>query len=1388
MLAIALPATLPIAFMATPALAAGAVPAAQGHLRAALQPELAQGPFDKASSAPTTPAQGRLPWLQKTKVSRPRSASPLASTPSVGGSWSWQNPLPDGNPLYAISCPIASTCFGAGYDSPILSTTDGGSTWNQQAQAFGITGISCATVSTCVGVDYFGFVISTVDGHTWTGQSINGGHFLSGVSCASATVCFVVGYAGSIFRTGDGGSSWTAQTSGTSANLFGISCPTTTTCYAVGDGPNFLKTADGGSSWSDFHPNLATSISLYAISCATVSACMAVGQTGSRFETSNGGLDNWPSDGGMTTANNFLGVSCPTATQCFLASGDGFVYRQVAPSLWSHASVGEPGSLYAISCPTGSACYTDGDFGTIAATTSGGTGWSQQLGLPANNLNGISCPSAAVCFAAGAGGEIGATTNGGTTWSTQNSGTPWALSSISCPSISTCHAVGVSGTVIGTTDGGTTWNLQTLSTGNLVSISCVPTACYAVTNVSSFIKTTDGINWSSPAGVGVATGLTGISCATASVCFATDADSSGQNLVYVTTDGGVTWTISFNLASDSQAGISAPFGAITCPSATTCFAVGGSGLIATTTDGGANWRTDNSSSNVTLTGVSCPDTNTCYATASDSTILHTTDNGGIWDVQMGTNPYAAISCPSPAVCFAVGSGGVNPGAVSATANGGAAWTRQQPAGTTRSIHGISCPNVLTCFAVAFDTILTTHDGGVTWTTRTLTTTDQLTGISCPDVNTCYAVGWPGAIYFTGNGGTSWSYQANSISGEDQSLNDVSCWSTTSCVAVGTGGTALSTSNGGTWTVESSGTIQFLLGVSCPSSALCVATGTNGAVITRSSGSWQSRVSGTSQYLDQVACPTASVCYAAGQAGTMLRSPDGGISWAADTSGTTENLLGLACVNAADCVAAGTLGIVIGTSDGSRWVDHSPPTLNNLYSVATPDQNHVWIGGAGGSILESTLPPVAAILPAASNAAYGGYTTAAEITNIGTSPASITIGYVDSNGDTVGSGDSIASLPPNATWTVRQDNGNGFLAGGAGSAVIYSSQPVASFVNEFAPGVGDATSYTGINPGVGAGTTLFAPTITNNAYGGYTTGIGLVNASAAPTNITITYRNAAGTAVKTQTLTGVAAGAYQGLYSGDVALGLPSGFAGTATITSSAGPLAAIVNETGPGGQLSSYDTVTAGSSTLFAPAALRNAYGGYNTGMGIQNTTGTAGTVTINYYNASGAATTTTAPIAANGYLGVYQGTDIAADGPYTAKITSTVAIAAIVNEVAPSTSSAQQSTAYNTFASGSATLHLPLVESAGSDAWSTGEGIMNTGSTATTVTVTYYDTSSGAAIGTPQSQSLQPNAYWGLYQPLGGLASGDRASAVVTTSTGGQVAVVCNESSSTSFMSYTGQ
>ncbi len=549
-------------------------------------------------------------------------------------------------------------------------------------------------------------------------------------------------------------------------------------------------------------------------------------------------------------------------------------------------------------------------------------------------------------------------------------------------------------------------------------------------------------------------------------------------------------------------------------------------------------------------------------------------------------------------------------------------------------------------------------------------------------------------------------------------------------------------------------------------------------------------------------------------------PGGSVMWMAlvpaagtDTStNPNDAIAGTYTLTASSCSAgifpsSSTYTVAGHSSTGLTYINGSPSVTSCSYSLAFSGTIpvptlavEVFVAVSGFWDYSATVQTVsqAAVLPAMANGAYGGYITAATIQNIGAAPAIIRIAYFNQNGSPVGAGDGMDSLPVNASWTVRQDNGNSFPSSGgdaaqAGSAIVYSSQPIASFVNEFPPGnVGDATSYSGVQVPSGVGTTLYAPTIVNNAYGGYTTGIGLLNQGGSSTDVTITYRDGGGALVKTQTVSALAAHAYKALYSGDAALALPAGFAGTATITNSAAqPLGAIVNETGPGGQFSSYDAVPAGSTTLNAPVALNNAFGGYYTGMGIQNTSASPGAVSVTYYDASGTPTVKNFSIAANGSLGVYQGsaTDGPAVGAYTAVIqSSTVSLAAIVNEVASSTTSAKQSTSYNTFSAGSATVNLPLVENGGSDPWNTGVGIMNTGTGSATVQVSYYDSATGTAIGTAQLQSLASHAFWGVYQPTGGLPSGTRATAVVTTSTGGQVAVICNESSATTFMSYDGQ
>jgi len=812
--------------------------------------------------------------------------------------------------------------------------------------------ISCADATHCVAVGDGGVVMYTTDGGTsWAKRTTNYGNFLAGVSCPSTVECTAVGALGWTWRSHDGGNTWNgSRLSNLSYNLFAVSCPSTSMCVAVGDHGTAMSTTDGGVLWS--LQNSSTLQALFGVSCVDSNICDAVGNGGVTATTTTGGAFGWfGSDVG--SAVPLSAVSC--RTYCFMTGLDGSVY--VKPSTFfgqstGHGSTGENGALYAISCPSTTNCLSVGDYGIVVATTNAGTGWVQQS-APADSYYAINCPSTTICIAAGFQGHVAGTPDGGTTWSGQTSGTSQTLRSISCPSTTTCFAVGENGAVIATTNGGGLWGTQTSNTAlHLSAISCVSTTvCFAVTNADKFIKTSDGgANWSTPAAVGTATGLTGVSCATTLICYATDSNNPSTNLVYKTVDG-ATWALSFNLANDLQAGINAPFNAISCPTTTTCYAVGASGLIAETTDGGANWRTDSSRSTAELVGVSCPSEGTCYVAARDATILHSADFGGEWDVQFpgwpGQSAYNAVGCPSTTTCFAVGSGGV----LRATTTGGLAWSTQRPTGSTADIRGMSCYGSSNCYAAASDTLFATHDGGANWAPTKLTQTDRLVAISCPGANTCFAVGWPGAIYRTTNGGTDWLRQTNSLYGADETLLGVSCASATVCVAVGTYGKVLSTSNGGTtWNSEISGTTGNLFAISCPNPFTCIVVGAGGLALTRSGGSWAAHPSGTTHTLRGVNCVTAYTCYAVGTSGTIRVTTNKGVTWAARTSGTTQNLYGIACLQPSFCVADGNFGTVLVTVDGGTWKPKAAPVFNTLRAAALPDLNHSWLAGFGGTIL------------------------------------------------------------------------------------------------------------------------------------------------------------------------------------------------------------------------------------------------------------------------------------------------------------------------------------------------------------------------------------------------------------------------------------------------------
>ena len=136
------------------------------------------------------------------------------SAQRAGLDWVWQNPLPQGNPLYSIHfLADKERGFAVGADNTILATTDGGFTWRPQ------------------------FAPSDVN--------------FSDVFVRNKHNAFIVGARGTVLFTDNSGKEWAQVPVDTRDHLTSITLavPCLTTGWITGTYGRVLKTADGGQTW-----------------------------------------------------------------------------------------------------------------------------------------------------------------------------------------------------------------------------------------------------------------------------------------------------------------------------------------------------------------------------------------------------------------------------------------------------------------------------------------------------------------------------------------------------------------------------------------------------------------------------------------------------------------------------------------------------------------------------------------------------------------------------------------------------------------------------------------------------------------------------------------------------------------------------------------------------------------------------------------------------------------------------------------------------------------------------------------------------------------------------------------------------------------------------------
>lgn len=565
--------------------------------------------------------------------------STAATVPSAHASadtWIWQNPLPQGNTLRAVSCPSTGLCKSVGDGGTILSWD--GASWSMDVSptTHSLRGVSCPSTGYCKAVGGGGTILSW-DGVTWSADTSPTANGLAAVSCSSATQCKAVGDAGTIVSWN--GSAWTVDSSGTSNPLAGVACASATACKAVGhDGvlvASGMALSWNGTSWStDTLPGATNQ--LYAVSCPTASACKAVGLFGA-IVSWNGTA--WSTD--TTSFATLRGVSCVSATQCKVA-GDSGLAGGWNGATWSSETSGISLPLYGVSCATGSMCRAAGTTGKI--TRWNGSSWAKETTTDVafdGPIQRVSCSSPSTCKAIASSGL--ALSWGGTSWTAASTGAGGVLfTDIACPSATLCKIVGFTGAI--RSWNGTTWSNETSgTTQNLNAISCPSaTLCKAVGD-SGTILTWNGTTWTADTS-GTTGQLLAIDCPSTTQCKVVG------NFGVTRSWNGSTWT-------GDISGTATPLYGVSCPSTVLCKAVGSGGVIRSWN--GTSWSSDMSGTGDALNGIDCPSTTMCKAVGNAGVVLSW--DGAVWstDTSPNANTLSGVTCPvdSPAQCVAVGASG-----------------------------------------------------------------------------------------------------------------------------------------------------------------------------------------------------------------------------------------------------------------------------------------------------------------------------------------------------------------------------------------------------------------------------------------------------------------------------------------------------------------------------------------------------------------------------------------------------------------------------------------------------------------------------------------------------------------------------------------------------------
>ncbi len=317
-------------------------------------------------------------------------------------------------------------------------------------------------------------------------------------------------------------------------------------------------------------------------------------------------------------------------------------------------------------------------------------------------------------------------------------------------------------------------------------------------------------------------------------------------------------------------------------------------------------------------------------------------------------------------------------------------------------------------------IVTTSNGGATWSSQDPGTTSQLYCVAFSDTADGWAVGDAGTIVATTDGGAHWTPQtapATTAPLVGVASHDADVW------AVGAGGMIVATTDGGaTWLAQTSPTTTDLYSVSFADASHGWAVGDVGRIVATTDGgaTWTTQQAHTGDYLNGVASSGALHAWAVGEEGVILATTDGGAHWTIVRRAVAKapDLYTVSFADSRHGWAVGDDGVLLATTNGGLTWRAQPTTVGSeaLASVAFPDALHGFVSGVAGAMLTTARGGWSDTRPPVATAAGGGWhRSAARVTLHAVDPASgsgvASLAYSFNGGATWKTGSSFVVAAP-----------------------------------------------------------------------------------------------------------------------------------------------------------------------------------------------------------------------------------------------------------------------------------------------------------------------------------------------------------------------------------------